>query len=234
MSARGKKFREKEKLVEKGRLYPVKEAVELLKQTGRAKFDESVDLAVKVGVDPKKSSIRGTVSLPAGSGKAKKVAVITKGEKIKEASEAGADVVGADDLIAKIQGGFLGFDVLLASPDMMGAVGKLGKILGTKGLMPNPKTGTLTAEISKTVREFKSGKVEFRMDKTSVLHMLLGKVSFAAPDLEKNLMASLAAIMQAKPSGLKGNYIQSISMSATMGPGIKVDPKSALAQFEKG
>jgi len=228
---RGKKYKEKLKLVDREKLHAPAEAVQLLKQTARAKFDESVDLAMKLGVDPKKSSVRGTVMLPGGSGKSKKVAVIAKADKSKEAEEAGADVIGADDLAEKIGKGFLDFDVLIVTPDMMGSVGKLGKILGPKGLMPNPKSGTVTFDIAKTVKEFKGGKVEFKMDKSAALHMVLGKVSFEPAALEKNFQAALAAILQVKPSGLKGNYVQSITLSSTMGPGIKIDPRVAA---EKG
>jgi large subunit ribosomal protein L1 len=231
MGLYGKKYQEKDKLVEKGKIYSLSEAFTLVKQTARAKFDETVDLAMKLGVDAKKHSVRGTVMLPSGSGKSKKVAVIAKGDKAKEAEEAGADVVGGDDLVTKIQGGFLGFDILIVTPDMMAAVGKLGKVLGPKGLMPNPKTGTVTMEIEKTVKEFKGGKIEFRMDKNAALHMVLGKVSFDASALEKNFQSALEAILQVKPSGLKNVYIQSITVSTTMGPGIKIDPKVAL---EKG
>lgn len=220
--------------MDKAKLYSPAEAMQLVKQTARAKFDETVDLAMKLGVDPKKSSVRGTIMLPGGSGKTKKVAVIAKADKVKEAEEAGADMVGGDDLVEKIKGGFLDFDVLIVTPDMMGLVGKLGKTLGPKGLMPNPKSGTVTSDISKTVKEFKGGKVEFKMDKTSALHMILGKVSFEAALLEKNFQAALAAILQVKPSGLKGNFIQSITISGTMGPGIKIDPRLAVEKAEKG
>lgn len=214
---------------EERKLYPLAEAIKMVKENVRAKFDESVDLAMKLGVDIKKNpSVRGTVTLPAGSGKTKKVAVITSAGRVKDALDAGADVAGAEDLIEKIKNGFLGFDVLIASPDMMAALGKLGKTLGTKGLMPNPKAGTVTPEITKAVKEFKGGKAEFKMDKGGAMHMLLGKVSFSPEDLEKNFRAAISAINQVKPSGLKGAFIQSITLSSTMGPGIKVNLKEVL------
>jgi large subunit ribosomal protein L1 len=225
---KNKKYNEKLKLVDAQKLYSPDEAFKLIKQTARAKFDETVDLALKLGVDAKKVSIRNTVMLPAGSGKTKKVGVIAKADKLAEAERAGADVFGGDDLVLKIQGGFLDFDILIATPDMMGAVGKLGKILGTKGLMPNPKTGTVTADIEKAVKEFKGGKIEFRMDKGGALHLVLGKVSFEAASLNKNFFTALDAILHVKPSGLKVAYVQSITVSTTMGPGIKIDPKVAL------
>ena len=222
-----KKYQEKSKLIEKGKRYNPEEALKLVKETSWAKFDETIELSLKLSVDPKKNSIRGTVNLPGGSGKFKKVAVIVKADRVKEATDAGADLVGTDDLVEKIKDGMLDFDVLIVTPDMMGSVGRLGKVLGPKGLMPNPKSGTVTQDIAKTVKEFKGGKVEFRMDKTSVLHMILGKVSFDTEMLLKNLNAALAAIMHTKPSGLKTNFVQSITLSSSMGPGIKVDPKIA-------
>lgn len=229
MADYGKKYKEKEKLIEKEKLYGPDEAFQLLKQTARAKFDETVDLAMKLGVDVKKNpSVRGTVALPMGSGKKNRVAVITKPERFKEAEEAGAAVVGGSDLIEKIKNGFLDFDVLIASPDMMGEVGKLGKILGSKGLMPNPKSGTVTNEIGQAVKEFIGGKVEFKMDKGGALHMVLGKVSFPAEDLRKNFNAALLAVHHARPSGFKGAFIQSLTVSSTMGPGIKIDVRKAL------
>jgi len=229
----GKKFKEKEKLVEKTKFYSPEEALDLVKKTARTKFDETVDLAMKLGVDIKKNpSVRGTVALPAGSGKSKKIAVLTKPERFKEAEEAGANVVGSDDLVEKIKNGFLGFDILIASPDMMGAAGKLGKILGTKGLMPNPKSGTVTTEIGKTVKEFKGGKVEFKMDKGGSLHMVLGKVSFKADALLSNFKAVVQAVSHVKPSGLKGSFIRSLTVSSTMGPGIKIDLKKGVGELE--
>ncbi len=229
----GKKYIEKAKLVDGKKLYAPAEAIELVKKTARAKFDETIDLAMHLGVDVKKNpSIRGTVALPGGSGKMKKIAVLTRPERFKEAEEAGADVIGSDDLIEKIKGGFLGFDILIASPDMMAAAGKLGKILGTKGLMPNPKSGTVTTEIGKTVKEFKGGKVEFKMDKGGALHMVLGKVSFQPDALASNLKTALSAISHTKPSGLKGVFIRSITLSSTMGPAVRVDPKKALDEVE--
>ncbi|OGB87074.1 50S ribosomal protein L1 [candidate division WOR-1 bacterium RIFCSPLOWO2_02_FULL_46_20] len=232
MSKRSKIYQEKVKLVDKERYYLLTDALQLIKQTARAKFDESIDLAMKLGADSKKHSVRGTVMLPGGSGKFKRVAVVARAEKVKEAEEAGAAIAGSDDLVEKIQKGFLDFDVLVVTPDMMGAVGKLGKILGPKGLMPNPKTGTVTFDIVKTVNEYKGGKVEFKMDKTGVLHMVLGKVSFDAAALEKNFLAALSAVIKVKPSGLKVNYIQSITISGTMGPGIKIDAKAAQEKVE--
>lgn len=231
--ANGKKYNEKAKLIQKGKMHSPKEAIGLVKQTAFAKFDESIDLAMKLGVDPKKHSIRGTVMLPGGSGKKRRVAVIVKEDKVKEAEDAGATVVGGDDLVQKIQKGFLDFDVLVVTPDMMGAVGKLGKMLGPKGLMPNPKSGTVTQDVAKTVKEFMGGKVEFRMDKTGALHMVLGKVSFEADALAKNFSSALNAIMQMKPSGLKGNYIESITISSSMGPGVKIDHKSTVDKLSK-
>jgi len=225
---RGKKYKEKVKLVDREKLHSIEEAFQMVKQASWAKFDETVDLAIKLGVDPKKNAVRSTVSLPAGSGKTKRVAVITKPDKIKEAEEAKADVVGSEDLVEKIKNGFFDFDVLIVTPDMMGAVGKLGKILGPKGLMPNPKTGTVTSDIAKTIKEFKGGKIEFRVDKGAVLHMILGKVSFEPSALKSNFLAVLSAVAHAKPSGFKGNYIQSITVSSSMGPGVKIDHKLAL------
>lgn len=230
---RGKKYKEKIKLVDRRKFYSTVEAVELVKKAAGAKFDESVDLAMKLGADPKKHSVRGTVLLPAGSGKTKKIAVITKDSKIKEAEDAGADIVGSDDLVEKISKGWLDFDVLIVTPDVMGQVGKLGKVLGPKGLMPNPKSGTVTMELAKTVKEFKGGKTEFKMDKTSALHMILGKVSFEAKALEGNFNAALSAIWHVKPSGLKSAFIESITLSSTMGPGVKIDPKLVIDQVEK-
>jgi large subunit ribosomal protein L1 len=227
----GKKFREKEKLVEKGKLYSLNEALTLLKNTTVAKFDETVDLAIKLNVDTKKNpSVRGTVSLPGGSGKSKKIAVITRPELVKDAEAAGADVSGSADLADKIKGGFMDFDVLIASPDMMGTIGKLGKVLGPKGLMPNPKAGTVTEDIAKAVKEFKGGKIEFKMDKGGVVHTILGKVSFPEDSIKKNFTIALSAINHAKPSGTKGAFIQSITVSSTMGPGIKIDSREALAE----
>ncbi len=235
MDDAGKKYKEKLKLVDRTKRYALSEAMGLLKQTAWAKFDESVDLAIKLGVDPKKSAVRGTVMLPAGSGKTKKVAVIAKADKVKEAEEAGADFLGGDDLAEKIKNGFLGFDILIVTPDMMATVGKLGKVLGPKGLMPNPKSGTVTFDIAKTVKEFKGGKVEFKMDKTSALHMILGKISFSPADLENNFKNALSAILKVKPGGLKGAYLKSITLSTSMGPGIKIDTKRVLdALDEKG
>jgi len=233
MRTRGKKYKEKLKLVDRTKKLMPEAAFDLVKQVAAAKFDESIELSIKLGVDPKKNAIRGTVVLPGGSGKTRKVAVIAKADKIKEAEEAGADTFGGDDLIEKIKGGFLGFDVVIATPDMMPSIGKLGKILGTKGLMPNPKSGTVTFDIAKTVKEFKGGKVEFRMDKTSVLHMLLGKISFEKDALLKNLYSALSAIRKLKPSGLKVSYIKSITLSSSMGPGIKLDARAITDKLEK-
>ena len=230
MSA-GKKFREKVKLVEQGKFYPLGAALGLLKKTTVAKFDETVDMAIKLNVDTKKNpSVRGTISLPEGSGKSKKVAVITRPELVKDAEAAGADVAGSVDLADRIKEGFLDFDILIATPDMMGTIGKLGKVLGPKGLMPNPKTGTVTEDIIKAVKEFKGGKIEFKMDKGGVIHTILGKSSFPETALKKNFQTAISAINHAKPSGTKGAFVQTITISSTMGPGIKVDAREALAE----
>ena len=228
-----KKYNEKLKLVDRAKLYTPADAIALLPKTTRAKFDETVDLSIKLGVDTVKNpSIRGTVALPGGTGKTKRVAVITRPEHAKEALAAGAVEAGAAELIEKIKGGFLGFDILIASPDMMPEVGKLGKILGTKGLMPNPKTGTVTPDVVKAVKEFQGGKVEFRMDKGGVVHLGIGKASFKPETLHQNLTAVLAAVNHFKPSGLKGVYIKSITVSTTMGPGIKIDTGKALDEVQ--
>ncbi|OGC11525.1 50S ribosomal protein L1 [candidate division WOR-1 bacterium RIFOXYA12_FULL_52_29] len=229
----GKKFNEKNKLINHDKKYTLQEGIALLKQTAWAKFDETVDLAIKLGVNTTKNpSIRGAVSLPSGSGKSKKIAVITSAAGVKEAEKAGAAVAGSEDLVEKIKNGFLDFDILIASPDMMGSVGKLGKMLGPKGLMPNPKTGTVTEDVAKAVAEFKGGKVEFKMDKGGAVHMVIGKVSFAPEALARNFKTALEAISRQKPSGLKGVYIRSITLSSTMGPGIKLDTRKTLEEVE--
>jgi len=230
MAERGKKYKEKAKLIEAGKSYSPDEAVKLVKAAAPAKFDESVDVALKLNIDPKKDSVRGTVLLPAGSGKSVKVGVITKGDKIKEAEEAGADFVGGTELIDKIQGGWLDFDVLISTPDMMSQVGKLGKLLGQKGLMPNPKAGTVSADVGKTVKEFKAGKTEFKADKTGVIHVKIGRASFEEGKLKENLNAVLSAVIKAKPPKVSGTYIESATISSTMGPGIRVDARRAEAQ----
>jgi large subunit ribosomal protein L1 len=229
---RGKKYAAVAKLVDREKFLQPLAALQLLPQTKRAKFDESVDLALKLGVDTVKNpSIRGTVVLPAGSGKTKKVAVITNPQRVKEAEDAGASIAGSADLIEKIKGGFFDFDIVIATPDMMAEVGKLGKVLGTKGLMPNPKAGTVTPEIAKSVAEFRGGKVEFKMDKGGAVNLGIGKVSFTAEALHQNMKAVIAAISHAKPSGHKGGaFIRSVTVSTTMGPGIKIDPRSAVEE----
>jgi large subunit ribosomal protein L1 len=230
---RGKKFIEKAKLVNPEKKYIPAEAVTLVKTTSITKFDGTVNLSIKLGIDPKRSDqqVRGTVNLPGGTGKNTRVIVIAKGEKIKEAEAAGADAVGADDLIDKISKGWTEFDVAIATPDIMGQVGKLGKVLGQKGLMPNPKTGTVTFDVGKTVKEFKGGKVEYKTDKTGVIHVPIGKISFAEDKISKNMFAVVDAVNKAKPSGVKGVFIKSVALSATMGPSIKVDP-SKIASAE--
>jgi large subunit ribosomal protein L1 len=221
----GKKYRAAVEQVDRARLYSVDEAVDLAKKVAFAKFDETVELGMTLGVDPRKADqmVRGTVVLPHGLGKSKKVVVITSAEKMQEAKDAGADEVGGDDIVARIKEGWLDFDALIASPDMMRSVGGLGKILGPRGLMPNPKTGTVTVEVGKAVKETKAGKVEFRVDKTGVIHAPVGKVSFEKERLAENAKALIDAIMRAKPSSAKGKYVRNATISSTMGPGIKLN-----------
>ncbi|HYA26618.1 MAG TPA: 50S ribosomal protein L1 [Thermodesulfovibrionales bacterium] len=221
----GKKMDSAAKKVESGKEYALEEAVRLLKEASYAKFDETVDLALNLGVDPKKSDqmVRGTVVLPHGMGKKVKVLVFAKGEKEKEAREAGADHVGAEDLVEKIQKGWLDFDNAVATPDIMGLVGKLGKVLGPRGLMPNPKLGTVTFDVAKAVKEIKAGKVEYKTEKAGIVHVPIGKVSFDVEKLLDNARVIIDAIVKAKPGTSKGKYLKKVALSSTMGPGIRVD-----------
>ena len=221
----GKKYADSLKLIDRTKQYDPEEAIALVKQTAKAKFDETVEISVRLGVDPRHADqqVRGTVVLPNGTGKTKSVLVIAKGPKAEEAQAAGADFVGAEDMIAKIQGGWFGFDVCIATPDMMGLVGRLGRVLGPKGLMPNPKTGTVTMDVTKAITETKAGKVEYRVDKTAIIHCPVGKASFEEGKLTENLKTLMEAIIKAKPSAAKGAYIKSAVISTTMGPGIKLN-----------
>jgi large subunit ribosomal protein L1 len=215
--------------------YPVEDALGLVKKFPGAKFDETVDMSLRLGVDPKHADqmVRGAIVLPNGIGKAVRVAVFAKGEKEREARDAGADVVGAEDLVERIQGGWMEFDSTIATPDLMGQVGRLGKVLGPRGLMPNPKLGTVTFDVGRAVREAKAGKVEFRVDKAGNVHVPVGKKSFALEQLAQNAMALLEAIVRAKPSASKGQYLRSITLSSTMGPGVHVDVQRVANLFKK-
>ena len=226
MAKQGKKYLEALKQIEADKLYEPVEALDLVKKTATAKFDETVEVAVKLGVDPRHADqqLRGAVSLPAGTGRTVKVAVFAKGEKEKEAEAAGADFVGNEDLIAKIQGGWMDFDVAVATPDMMGSVGKLGRVLGPRGLMPNPKTGTVTFDIEKAVKEIKAGKIEYRTDKNGIIHAPIGKASFTPEQLQENFNTIIDTLTKAKPAAAKGQYIRSVTLSTTMGPGVKINP----------
>ena len=220
---RGKKYQEAAKLIEKGKLYEAKEALELIEKMPKANFDETVELHVKLGVDSKhaEQQVRGTVVLPNGTGKTLKVLVFAKGDKAKEAEEAGADFVGAEELIPKIEKeNWFDYDVIVATPNMMGVVGRLGKILGPKGLMPNPKSGTVTMDVTKAINEIKSGKVEYRLDKTNIIHLGFGKVSFGADKLLENYETVMDAIIKAKPAAAKGQYVKSVAIATSMGPSI--------------
>jgi large subunit ribosomal protein L1 len=215
--------------------YTVEEAIAALKAMPAAKFDESVDLSFRLGVDPKHADqmVRGAVVLPHGIGKSVRVAVFAKGEKEREAREAGADVVGAEDLVERVQGGFMDFDTTIATPDLMGQVGRLGKVLGPRGLMPNPKLGTVTFDVSRAVREAKAGKVEFRVDKAGNIHVPVGKRSFSAENLTANAMALIEAIVRAKPAAAKGAYLRTLTVSSTMSPGVKIDAQGVANLFKK-
>jgi large subunit ribosomal protein L1 len=226
----GKKYEAARKLVERP-AYTLAETMPLVKKASFAKFDESVEVAVRLGVDPKHADqmVRGTVVLPHGLGKTKRVVVIASGEKVREAREAGADEAGGDDIVQKIQGGWLDFEAVVATPDMMRSVGRLGKVLGPRGLMPNPKTGTVTLDVARAVKEVKAGKVEFRVDKTGIIHCPVGKVSFDADKLTQNAHALLSSIIKAKPASAKGRYLKSVVVSSSMGPGVAVDVSSLEA-----
>lgn len=232
MAKRGKNYKESAKLIDKMNHYDVKEGLDLVLQTAKAKFDETVEVHVKLGVDGRHADqqVRGAIVLPHGTGKTKKVLVFAKGDKAKEAQDAGADYVGDDDLANKIQTeNWFDFDVVVATPDMMGVVGRLGKVLGPKGLMPNPKSGTVTMDISKALEEIKAGKVEYRLDKTNIIHTPIGKVSFGSEKLEENFYALMEAIVKAKPAAAKGQYLRSVTIASTMGPGVKLNPLKLIA-----
>jgi len=231
MPRHGKKYEEAAKLVDRNKRYSVDEARALVGKTAKKKFDETVDVAIRLGVDPKHADqmVRGAVVLPHGIGKTVRVAVFAKGDKAREAQEAGADTVGEADLAAKVQEGWLDFDVAIATPDMMGVVGRLGKVLGPRGLMPNPKVGTVTADVSRAVREAKAGKVEFRVEKAGIVHVPVGKASFDASKLLDNVNAILETILRARPATAKGIYLKGVSMSTTMGPGIRLDAAAITA-----
>ncbi|WP_096202162.1 50S ribosomal protein L1 [Bacillus sp. FJAT-45350] len=228
MAKKGKKYQDAIKLVNRETVYTAEEAIELVKKTATAKFDETVEVAVRLGVDPKKADqqIRGAVVLPNGTGKTQRVLVFAKGEKAKEAEAAGADYVGDEDYINKISQGWFDFDVIVATPDMMGSVGKLGRVLGPKGLMPNPKTGTVTFEVTKAVNEIKAGKVEYRVDKAGNIHAPIGKVSFDSNKLVENLTTIIETLVKVKPAAAKGTYMKNVAVSSTMGPGVKVNAAS--------
>jgi len=230
MAKKGKKYVEAAKLIDRTKAYEATEALELVKKTSYVKFDASVEVAFRLGVDPRKNDqqIRGAVVLPNGTGKTQRILVFAKGEKAKEAVAAGADYVGDEDYINKIQDGWFEFDVIVATPDMMGQVGKLGRVLGPKGLMPNPKTGTVTFDVERAVKEIKAGKVEYRVDKAGNIHVPIGKVSFDTDKLKENLATVYEAILKAKPAAAKGTYVKNVALSSTMGPGVKVDPSTIL------
>lgn len=231
MPKHGKKYQEAAKLIDRTKLYDPVEALELVKKCATAKFDETVEASFRLGVDVRHADqqIRGAVVLPAGTGKSVRVLVFAKGEKAKEAEEAGADVVGAEDIVTKIQEGWLDFDVAVATPDMMGMVGRLGRILGPRGLMPNPKTGTVTFDVAAAVKEIKAGKVEYRTDKTGIVAAPIGKVSFDVEALAANFRALSDALLRAKPAAAKGQYMKSVTISSTMGPGIRINPNRLTA-----
>jgi large subunit ribosomal protein L1 len=226
MSTHGKAYQDASKRYDRERLHPPAEALEVVRSLATKRFDETVEVAFRLGVDPRKADqmIRGTVSLPHGTGKNVRVAVFAAGDAAREAEAAGADVVGSDDLIKRIEGGFLEFDVAIATPDLMALVGKLGRTLGPRGLMPNPKTGTVTNDVGKAVSEFKAGKVEYRTDRYGNVHVPIGKASFASQALLENYHAVLDEIMRAKPAATKGRYVKSVATSSTMGPGVRIDP----------
>ena len=230
----GKRYKSALGTVDRDHFYGPREAIRLLKEYPGAKFDETVELNMRLGVDPRKADqmVRGAVSLPKGTGKTMRVAVFAKGEKAKEAEAAGADIVGAEDLAEKIQGGFTDFDVAIATPDMMPVVGRLGRILGPQGKMPNPKVGTVTMDVRKAVEESKAGKVEYRTDRTAIVHMTLGKTSFEERQLLENYQAIVEELIRAKPSAAKGKYLRTITVASTMGPGIKVDPSKTRDLIE--
>ena len=221
----GKKYRAALAKVDRSQRYLLEDSLRLVKETSRAKFDETVEMAIRLGVDPRQAdqNIRGTVTLPHGMGKPVRVLAFAKGEKEKEAQEAGADFVGSDELIKKISEGWLDFDKAVATPDMMGAVGRIGKVLGPRGLMPNPRTGTVTMDIGKAVKEIKAGKLDYRVDKAGIVHVPLGKASFGPEQLIDNARAVLTSVLRAKPASAKGNYIKGVTVTTTMGPGIKID-----------
>jgi large subunit ribosomal protein L1 len=223
---RGKNYQEAAKAVEHGKLYEPEEAVALAKKTARAKFDETIEVHIRTGCDGRHADqqIRGAVVLPNGVGKTVRVLVFAKGAKADEAREAGADFVGDQDLVEKIQGGWFDFDVVVATPDMMGVVGRLGRVLGPKGLMPNPKSGTVTMDVTKAINDIKAGKVEYRLDKANIIHVVIGKASFDEAKLYENFQTLMSAINKARPSALKGQYLKSVTVSSTMGPGVKINP----------
>lgn len=231
MAIRGKKYDDSIKLVDREKLYDTNEAIELVEKTAKANFDETIELAIKLGVDPRHADqqVRGAIVLPHGTGKTRKVLVFAKGEKAKEAEAAGADFVGADEYLNKIQKeNWFEFDVVVATPDMMGVVGRLGRVLGPKGLMPNPKSGTVTFDVEKAVNDIKAGKVEYRVDKTSIVHVPIGKASFGQEKLKENFHAFLGALIKAKPAAAKGRYLKSVVLSSTMGPGIKINGQKLM------
>ena len=229
--AHGKRYRAATATLEADKVYGVGEAIKLVKSNAKAKFDETIEVAVNLGVDPKYADqmVRGMVTMPSGTGKSVRVAVFARDAKADEAKEAGADIVGAEDLMEQIQGGMMDFDRVIATPDMMAVVGRLGKVLGPRGLMPNPKVGTVTPNVGQAVKDAKGGSVEFRVEKQGIVHAGIGKASFSEADIEKNFKAFLGALIKAKPSGAKGTYVKRVAISSSMGPGVQVDTSEALA-----